>query len=191
VTGPARAIRIGVAGLLVALAAGCGVQLQEQAEPLPGGLLPTPTPTPTPTASEEQTRVFYVAGRKLEGVPGPVSERTPEGVMEALAAGPPVDRQAELRSLLLDPLTGTPLLVVSTSTPAGEVVIQRADGYVTLPATDQTLLTGQVVHSMAEIDLTRVIMIDAAGTPVPITLPDGRVQEGAVSAEDFEDLLTD
>ena len=32
-------------------------------------------------------------------------------------------------------------------------------------------------------------VIDATGAVVPVTLPDGRVQEGAVTAEDFADLL--
>jgi hypothetical protein len=41
---------------------------------------------------------------------------------------------------------------------------------------------------MAEIGLVRVVMIDPAGATVPVTLPDGRVQEGAVTAEEFAPL---
>lgn len=185
------ATRAALGVLVGALLVGCGVQLQYEAEPLPGGLLPTATATPSPTPSPtvQQTVVFFVAGRQLEGVPEPVSERSAAGIMEALAAGPPVDREAELRSLLLDPLTAAPLLVVSAVTPSGEVLVTRTEGFQTLPATDQILLTGQVVHSMDGIGLPRVTMVDAAGNVVPVTLPDGRVQEGAVTAEDFVDLL--
>jgi len=178
-----------VLGLLTLLLTGCGVQLQGEAEPLAGGLPPTASPTPTQTATEKDTSIYFVAGRQLEGVPEPISERSADGIMAALAAGPPVDRQAQLRSLLLDPLTGAPLLIVAGVTPSGEVYVQRTDGYLTLPATDQILLTGQVVHSMNEIDLSPMVMVDASGTPVPITLPDGRVAEGGVTADDFASLL--
>lgn len=186
-----RAARGAMSVLVAVVMVGCGVQLQDEAEPLPGGLLPTATstPTPTPTPTVQQTVVFFVAGRQLEGVPEPVSERSAAGIMEALAAGPPVDREAELRSLLLDPLTAAPLLVVASATPTGEVVVTRTEGFQTLPAIDQILLTGQVVHSMDGIGLPRMIMVDAAGNVVPVTLPDGRVKEGAVTAEDFVDLL--
>jgi hypothetical protein len=178
-----------VLGLLTLLLTGCGVQLQGEAEPLAGGLPPTSSPSPTPTATEKDTRIYFVAGRQLEGVPEPITERSADGIMAALAAGPPVDREAQLRSLLLDPLTGAPLLLVAGVTPSGVVYVQRTDGYLTLPATDQILLTGQVVHSMDEIDLSPMVMVDATGTPVPITLPDGRVAEGGVTADDFAALL--
>ena len=186
-----RAVRGAVSVLVALLVVGCGVQLQDEAEPLPGGLLPTATAAPTPTATptQEETEVFFVTGRQLEGVPEPVAERSAEGIMDALAAGPPVEREAELRSLLLDPLTSAPLLVVSSVTPTGEVLVTRTDGFLTLPATDQILLTGQVVHSMDGIGIPRVVMVDGAGAVVPVTLPDGRVQDGAVTAEDFADLL--
>jgi hypothetical protein len=184
-----RAARGAVGVVMAALVVGCGVQLQDAAEPLPGGLLPNATPSPTATATEQETVVFFVTGRQLEGVAEPVTERSATGIMEALAAGPPIDREAELRSLLLDPLTSAPLLVVSSVTPTGEVLVTRTEGFLTLPATDQILLTGQVVHSMDGIGIPRVIMVDGAGAVVPVTLPDGRVQEGAVTAEDFADLL--
>jgi hypothetical protein len=183
--------RVAVLALAAALATGCGVQLQDQAEPLPGGIFPTVTPTPTPSATEEETLVYFVAGRQLEAVPEPVSERSAAGIMEALAAGPPVDREAELRSLLLDPLTAAPLMVVMDVTQSGEVIVQRTEGYLKLPATDQVLLTGQIVHSMAGIGIARVIVTDEAGNPAPVTLPDGRLQDGGVTAEDFAALLVD
>ena len=167
-----RRSRLGVLVLAAALATGCGVQLQDQAEPLPGGVIPTVTQSPTPTASEQETLIYFVAGRQLEAVPEPVSERTAAGIMEALAAGPPVDREAELRSLLLDPLTAAPLMVVVDVTQSGEAIVQRTEGYLKLPATDQVLLTGQIVHSMNGIGIARVVVTDEAGNPAPVTLPE-------------------
>lgn len=181
--------RLAAGILAAAVLGGCGVQLQEQAEPIPGGLLPTSTPTPTVAPTEQETMIFFVAGRSLEGVPEPVSERTAEGIMAALAAGPPLERETELRTLLLDPLTASPLLAVASVSPLGEVTVLRTEGFLKLPATDQILLTGQVIHSMDGIGLTSMVFVDPTGAAVPVILPDGRVQEGGVTAEDFAALL--
>jgi hypothetical protein len=169
---------------------GCGVPLQEQAEPLPIGALPTATPLPSATPTERETPVYFVSGRELEAVKEPITDRSANGVMAALAAGPPVDRQAELRTLLLDPLTGAPMLVVTSVSPAGLVVLQRTDAYLQLPPTDQVLLVGQVVHSLDEVGLSQVVITDPTGVPVPLGLPDGRVKDGAVTHEDYDMLLS-
>lgn len=184
-----RGLRAVLVVLLAILVSACGVELQDEAEPLPGGLLPTSSPSPKPSQTEQDTMVYFVAGPALEGVPESVSERSAQGIMEALAAGPPVDREAELRSLLLDPLTGSPLLEVVATEPTGVVVVQRTEGFLKLPATDQILLTGQVVHSMDGIGLSPMVLVDPTGSAVPVALPDGRVQEGGVTAEDFASLL--
>lgn len=191
-TAPARRARrlCGAAALGAMLTlAGCGVQLQTQAEPLPSGVLQIPTPIPTVSPTVRETTVFFVSGRELEGVPESIEDRSANGVMEALAAGPPVAKQAELRTLLRDPLTGAPMLVVTSVTPSGQVVLRRTDAYPLLPATDQALLLGQVVHSMNEVGLDEVIITDESGTALPVALPDGRIKEGPVTAEDFEILL--
>ncbi|HEX6886782.1 MAG TPA: hypothetical protein VF143_01650 [Candidatus Nanopelagicales bacterium] len=178
-----------LAGLLLAALAGCGVQVQQQAEPLPNGAaLPSAPAAPTPMPRSRETSIHFVKGRQLEGVPEQITDRSANGVMAALEAGPPVNRQANLRTLLLDPLTGAPLLVVTSVSPSGEVVLQRTEGYLELPAIDQVLLIGQVVLSMDEVGLSRVIITDASGAPVALSLPDGRVREGAVTAADYESL---
>jgi hypothetical protein len=186
---PVRRLAPLLAGLLLAALTGCGVQVQQQAEPLPNGAaLPSAPAAPTPMPRSRETSIHFVKGRQLEGVPKQITDRSANGVMAALQAGPPVNRQANLRTLLLDPLTGAPLLVVTSVSPSGEVVLQRTDGYLELPAIDQVLLIGQVVLSMDEVGLSRVIITDASGAPVALSLPDGRVREGAVTAVDYESL---
>jgi hypothetical protein len=181
-----------VAATLIAVAiglAGCGVQAQEEAQPLPSGALQTPTQSPSPTPTVRETPVFFVSGPLLEAVPEPVADRSADGVIAALAAGPPVDQQAELRTLLLDPLTNTPMLSVVAVTPSGQVTLQRTDAFLAMPATDQVLLVGQVVHSMAEVGLSQVVITDPTGAPTNLALPDGRSVVGAVSAQDYATLL--
>ena len=104
---------------LVVVTSGCGVSVQENAQSLPSGALPTVVPSPKPSPTAKEDTIFFVSGRGLEGVAQPVEDHSALGVMAALAAGPPIDRQADLRTLLLDPLTGVAVLTVVSQTPIG------------------------------------------------------------------------
>lgn len=176
--------------LLACLAAGgCGIPLQDEAEPLPVGLLPTAQPSATPSQTVRATTLYFTNGRQLEGVAEPIASRSAEGILAALADGPPADRQAELRSLILDPLTGEPLLTVVAVTPLGQVTLMRSDAFLEVPAADQVLLIGQVVLSLDELGMAQVQIVDSLGAPVSISLPDGRTRVGPVTPRDFEELL--
>lgn len=185
------AVAAAALGLVLSGVAGCGVSVQDQAQSLPSGALPALAPSPTPSPTAQEATIFYVSGPGLEGVPQPVSDRSAVGVMAALAAGPPIERQAELRSLLLDPLTGIPMLRVVTENPTGQVVLERTDAFTFLPAADQVLLVGQVVSSLGDVGLDSVIIVDGSAIPIPLALPDGRVLEGPATAADFEALVID
>jgi hypothetical protein len=177
------------AALLLLALPGCGVGLQEAAEPLPAGALPTVTPSASSQPARARTTVIhFVNGRALEGVDRQIVDRSANGVMAALAAGPPVDR-GELRTLALDLVTGAPVFEVVSVSAFGEVVLRRSDVFQTMPAQDQVLLTGQIVLSMDEVGLSRVIIVDPTGVPVPVTLPDGRVAEGPLTASEYDELL--
>lgn len=180
--------------LAVVLSGGCGVDVQRGAESLPSGALPvdalSTVPSPaSATPSARQLTVFFVSGRSLEGVAEPIQDRSANGVMSALSQGPPPDRVAELRTLLDDPLTGTPMLTVESVSPSGQVVLTSSEAYRLLPANDQVLLVGQIVLSLNEVGLSSVLITDPAGTPLSLSLPDGRVQEGPASAEDYQGLI--
>lgn len=177
-------------GLVLAALSGCGVPTQDEAQPLPSGALPVVVSTPTPSQTARKSEVFFVSGRGLEAVEESVLERTAQGVLAALAAGPPVARQAELRTLINDPLTATPMLSVTSVSPTGEVVLARSEAFTLLPATDQVLLVGQVVNSLDAIGLESVQITDQQGVPVPLSLPDGRVLEGPATAADYQSLLS-
>lgn len=185
---PARASALALSALLLG---GCGVGLQEVAEPLPSGALRTASPAPSETITTRETAVCFVNGPGLERVAEPITSQTPEAVMVALAAGPPADRRGDLRSLLLHPLTQAPVLAVAQVTTSGEVVIGYTEDFLELSGTDQVLLLGQVACSMDAIGADRVLLIDPFGQPVPVALPDGRVREGTVTVEDYDSLLDD
>jgi hypothetical protein len=177
---------------VVVVTSGCGVTVQEEAQSLPSGALPTVVASPTPTPTAKEDTIFFVSGRGLEGVIEPVNDHSALGVMAALAAGPPIERQTDLRTLLqVDPLTGEPFLTVVSQTPMGGVVLERSDAFTSLPAADQVLLVGQVVTSLDAIGLTSVLITDQAGRPVPPPLPDGRVLLGPATAADYEVLVVD
>jgi hypothetical protein len=186
-----RTVVAAVALSLVAATSGCGVSVQQEAQSLPAGALPTVAPTPMPSPTAKEDTIFFVSGRGLEGVREPVSDHSALGVMAALGAGPPIERQADLRTLLLDPLTGAAMLTVVSQSPSGRVVLARSDAFTLLPANDQVLLVGQVVTSLAEVGLTSVIITDEAGLPIPLVLPDGRVLEGPATAADYDALVVD
>jgi hypothetical protein len=194
--GPRRVL---AAALAVVALAGCGVQAQQEAQPLPSGALqtptqapsptPTPSPTPSPTPTVREVPLFFVSGPLLEAVPSLVPARSADGVIAALAAGPPVGQQAQLRTLMLDPLTSAPMFSVVAVTPGGQITLQRADAFLDMPATDQVLLVGQVVHSMAEVGLSQVVITDPTGALTNLALPDGRSVVGPVTADDYATLL--
>ena len=192
-TRSSSALRSVVGALLLGLLvlSGCGVPMQDEAQPLPQEAAPTPSAATSELRREREATLYFVSGNHLVGVPEAIGDRSANGVMAALAAGPPVDRRDELRSLVLDPLSALPLLVVTSVTPSGEVVLVRTDAFLQLTAENQLALIGQVVLSLDEAGLSRVIINDPLGHPIPVSLPDGRPQSWPVTAENYKDLIQD
>lgn len=179
-----------VAGTLAGvLLAGCGVPLQDKAEPLPSGALPSPS-TPQASPLGRSMLIYFVNGRSLDPVKEIVVDRSANGIMAAIAAGPPPDRAAQLRTLLLDPLTGTPLLSISSISPTGLVTFVATPAFAQLPATDQVLLLGQIALSLDEIGMSSISVTDAAGAPLALPLPDGRALIGPATANDYRVLVS-
>lgn len=179
----------GLAASLVILA-GCGVATQDQAQPLPSGAFPVVETDVSTSPAALEAQIYFVSGPGLEPVTQTISARTARRVLAALEAGPPADRRNDLRTLINEPLEGTPMLSVTSVQPGGQVVLARTDAFTLLPAQDQVLLVGQVVTSLDDIGLTSVVITDPEGTAVPLALPDGRVLEGPAMAEDYAALLT-
>lgn len=177
-----------LAGIILAAGvAGCGIPLQEGAKPLPVGAMSTPSPVATIPNGRSQL-IFLVSGRQLEPIKEMIFVRSANGIMAALAAGPGPDRP-DLRTLLLDPLTGIPMLEVSHISPAGQVSLQSSEAFAQMPAMDQILLLGQVALSMTELGLSSITVLDAGGATFALPLPDGRVRTGPASSDDYRSLV--
>lgn len=185
-----RAAGVWVAVLLLAVLAGCGVPIQGDAQSLPSGALPPVGSTPSATPTAQDASLYFVSGRRLEAVDGAISDRSAEGVMQGLAAGPSVERQADLRTLLVaDPLTGQPLLSITSPPVDGQLTVAREEAFAQLPPNDQILLMGQIVLSMADVGISSILFTDPDGTPASRVLPDGRAVDGPAVPEEYESLV--
>lgn len=178
-----------IAGGLVAAMAGCGVPLQRAAQPLPSGALSATLAPPSPSPLGRTMTIYFVSGRSLAPVKEIVVDRSANGIMAVIAAGPPPERAAEMRTLLLDPLTGAPMLAVTGISPTGQVTFVSSPAFAQLPANDQVLLLGQVALSMEELGMSSIAVTDPAGAPLSLPLPDGRALIGPATANDYRSLV--
>jgi hypothetical protein len=223
-----------VAMALAALLAGCGVTLQDAAEPLPSNALPAPlripTPAPPPSPSTGPTaqpsaspaptasrlRVWFVQDDGLAAVESslPVGS-VPDVVLQSLAIGPtPAEAEQGLRTVARDPLTGQALVFVSPTQPspsaadpaattsaatgppqvipsetAASVTVILSPAFGALPPSEQVLLLGQVVLSLAGAGERSIAFVDDSGSPVAVPLPDGRLLDTPATARDYASLI--
>ena len=199
--------------------AGCGVPLEDSAQALPPEVIPPPvvapsqppspspsptstsgssptataTPLPTESPAVELVDLYFIREDGLVPLASDVAVPTDaQTVLDRLAAGPPVE--TGLRSVVVDPLTGTALVSVFTPTgdtdlPTASVTIAVANAFSSLPPTEQVLLLGQVVLSLSSAGFTTVSVVDAAGAPLAVPLPDGRLLDRPATALDYASLI--
>lgn len=198
--------------LVSILLVGCGVPTQEVAQPLPSDLVAQPvisaTPTPSPSQSPSESSMpsespvvevpvdlWFAGDLGLEPVSTlSVPPITAEAIVAGLVAGPPVDSQ--LRTVVVDPLTGEPLISVFTGEPiagpsVASVNIALAPEFVSLPPNEQVLVLGQVVISISGAGLGAVSFVDSAGSAVAVPLPDGRLLDGPATSSDYIELAAE
>ena len=201
--------------LAVAAAAlvGCGVPLQDSPQALPPEVIPppivvpaqspSPSPSPSPTVTEppmasptpiiEVVDLYFIREDGLvplaSDVPSPVD---PQIVLDGLAAGPPAE--TGLRSVVVDPLTGSALVsffapTAETALPSADATIAVAPAFSSLPPAEQVLLLGQVVVSLSAAGYDTVSVVDEAGSPLAVPLPDGRLLDRPATALDYAGLV--
>jgi hypothetical protein len=140
---------------------------------------------------------------------------SPDLILQSLAIGPTSDHVAEgLRTVSRDPLTGqtlvslaeeqpqppstalrmassgatVPLQDSSADSPEAVTVALNSD-FSALPPTEQVLLLGQVVLSLAGSGAQMVAFTDDSGSPVAVPLPDGRLLDVPAVARDYSGLI--
>jgi hypothetical protein len=186
----------------------CGVPTQDLAQPLASGViappaLPAVTPSPTPSQTQTtqpspspavaQVNLWFAGGAGLVPVLTPVAPVVDaEAVVDGLVAGPPENE--ELRTVVVDPLTGLPLISVFLDEPAetnnpGDVNIALSPEFSSLPPNEQVLVLGQVVLSISGSGLGAVAFVDQTGSPVAVPLPDGRLLDRPSTVADYSSLI--
>ena len=199
-----RARALAALGGALLLATGCGVPLETAAKPLPSGALPPPTtrapepspsPTPTlttpsPTPTPDTARLWFVQDEGVVSVIAPVAGEEPQQLLDALATPPA--QSPEVRTVVIDPLTGEPFVrVVPTEPPqTGIVTVAASAEFTALPPGEQVLLLGQVVLTLTGVRTpTGVAVVSEQGEPLAVPLPDGRLLDGPATAADYRALV--
>lgn len=196
-----RGARTVVSVVVTVLIAGCGVRLDSSPQSIPAGAIPTssasatgdPSPNPNPARA---VRVWFAREDGLVPVVTDLSREPavpPADVVAALAAGPtPEQAEDGLRTLVVDPLTGTPLASVPEESPvteAGSVIVTLSPDAGALPPGEQVLLLGQIVLSLTGAGYSSVTFVDGTGAPAAVPLPGGRLLDRPAVARDYAGLI--
>lgn len=153
---------------------------------------PSPEPTPSPSPPVEAIDLYFIQDNALVPLVGDVpAPADPQQVLDLLAEGAPIE--TGLRSIVLDPLTGTALVSVfapsdGAQPPAGDVTVAVAPAFSSLPPAEQVLLLGQVVLSLSSAQYLSVEVVDETGSPLAVPLPDGRLLDRPATALDYVGL---
>jgi hypothetical protein len=140
----------------------------------------------------QEVDLWFAGDTGLVPVPTTVSPPgDPSAIVAGLVAGPPEDQQ--LRTVVVDPLTGIPLISVfegepATALPGASVFITLTPEFAALPPNEQVLVLGQVVISISGAGLGAIEFVDGAGSPVAVPLPDGRLLDRAATTGDYISL---
>lgn len=204
---PARRVAMCSGTVFVCLALlSCGVPTQDTALPLASEVIAQPAvpalPSPSPTGSTAPTTplqpsepanplvdLWFASDTGLVPVPTNVIPADSEqAIIAGLVAGPPENEQ--LRTVVVDPLTGNPLVSVfegdpTVINPGASVFIALAPEFAALPPNEQVLVLGQVVISVSGAGLGAVEFVDTTGSPVAVPLPDGRLLDRPATTSDY------
>lgn len=212
-----RPLTLVTCAIAASVLVGCGVPLQDSPQALPPEVIPPPivsplasppvtqSPAPSPAVTQspsppvsptpiiEVVDLYFIREDGLvplaSDVPSPVDTQI---VLDGLTAGPPAE--TGLRSVVIDPLTGSALVSSFTSAsdvpmPDAEATIAVSPAFSSLPPAEQVLLLGQVVLSLSAAGYSTVSVVDEAGSSLAVPLPDGRLLDRPATALDYAGLV--
>ena len=178
---------ISVISVISVVASGCGVPIEQSAEPisaddLPVGLRPTDSTIPAEPADQEPIDIWLVRDDRLAAtrhrVDPPV---TPQVALAELLSGPSeAEQNRSLRSAVPDAE-----VVIGVEVLGGVASVDLASTFSEIPASDQVLAVGQIVLTLTDLrGIGRVrFIVDEVQIAVP--LPTGDASEGSVSRDDY------
>lgn len=188
-----------LAGLAVALLAGCGVPTSGDPETIPAAEVPyglaSPTPSDPASGPTETmmvaTAVYLVTPEDVlvasgrETASGSTEEQL-DALLGELAAGPTKQERARELSTALPPEVELDAVDVS-----GATVTIDIGGPVDAPSgAESRRAVGQIVLTATSLPGVRAVLLTAKGDRVDAPLPDGQLTSAPLTAEDYEILLT-
>ena len=186
------AVTAAAAGLLLAVASGCGVPTESRPGLIPDDRLPAAlsSPPPRPRATPVDATVFNVYlidEERLRPVPrAVVGDVNLAGRLEALRAGPTADEAgAGLRSALNEEAS-----IRISRVSAAVATVDLPLGLAELVGSDQVLALAQLVFTLSEDPVIDEVLFTVEGEPVAAPVEDGTLLGRAVGRSDFPTLLT-
>lgn len=171
-----------------------------QSSPAEPNVMGPPTMEASPAAS--RLRIWLVRDDGLIAVETELPRETePNEVIEAIGSGvAPAEAEQGARTIVRDPLTSQSLVFIAepsqvsagvgdSSQDRGVVTVGLSASFGALPPSEQVLLLGQVVLSLAGAGYSSVSFTDDLGNPLAVPLPDGRLLDTPASARDFATLI--
>lgn len=185
-----RLAAAGVAGLFVAaLAAGCGVPVEDTAREVEqtGNTAPPPAPTPAAAASGPITEKLYLLS---DGHLVAVERKVPtqpdaQQLLADLLAGPIT---AEQEAGYTSALTGTTAINSATDA-AGSATVELSTALEGTGRSDDVLAFGQLVCTLSSRPDINQVMFTRQGQRVGVPRGNGALTEDPLTCSDYTNLL--
>ena len=143
------------------------------------------TVTPTTVFISFPLDVYWIDGSAIRPIRRNDVEATLDTAIEALRAGPLFsDTEAGLRSAIL-----SSDMIDAATVQSGTATISLAPSFLTLPGTEQTLAIAQIVYTVTNLPGTGLVEFRLGDRPLSVPTSDGQPSRGALSRDDYVDLL--
>lgn len=195
-SGPApwRRLVVGSAAallLIAAVAAGCGVPIDDAPEPIPFPAqfqtsMLTAEPPPTTASGAISVVLCLTRDQKLVHVPRQVDTMpSPQDLLADLIAGP---TEAERADELSSGLVGVQTLSVA-DVDAGIAHVEVGDSLTALSGPTRLLIYGQIVCTLDQHPSIDGVLFRLNGQPIPVPRGDGASTDQVLTASDYDEIL--
>jgi hypothetical protein len=177
--------RRGVLALLALLAlvlTGCGVRAQDHPSPVEVAAPAASGRTGARTGGSAVVEVHFVRGPRLEAVPRPARELSPQAALELLVTGPDRGQVAAGIRTALAPQRLT--VMPQAGAPAGTAVVAASRDFAGVSGNDQLLAVAQVVWTVTGVGGVQRVQVTVDGAPVEVPT-DAGLSRGPVTRADY------